>query len=122
MLFSGSLDLFSNAFFRTVSSVNGNLVGNDLFCSELIKWVFSEKGVLRFRNITHHKSDGSPPDVILHEKARPDLPQSLYPDPEITRNSLGYIFVKTLCSFTILLVLLANLFFLLFPNSLPHKR
>ena len=34
--------------------------------------------------------DGSPPDVILHEKERPDLPQSLYPDPEITRNSLVY--------------------------------
>ena len=34
--------------------------------------------------------DGSPPDVILHERERPDLPQSLYPDPEITRNSLVY--------------------------------
>ena len=38
----------------------------------------------------HHKSDGAPPDVILHEKERPDLPLSLYPDPEITRNSLVY--------------------------------
>ena len=34
--------------------------------------------------------DGTPPDVILHEKERPDLPTSLYPDPEITRNSLVY--------------------------------
>lgn len=28
--------------------------------------------------------------MILHEKERPDLPQTLYPDPEITRNSLVY--------------------------------
>ena len=34
--------------------------------------------------------DGGAPELILHEKERPDLPQSLYPDPEITRNSLVY--------------------------------
>lgn len=46
--------------------------------------------MLRFRDITHNKLDGTPPDVILHEKERPDLPTTLYPDPEITRNSLVY--------------------------------
>jgi oligosaccharyltransferase complex subunit beta len=46
--------------------------------------------VLRYRDIQHSKSDGLPPDVILHEKTRPDLPQSLYPDPEIARNALVY--------------------------------
>lgn len=111
---SGSLDLFSNSFFRA-KQANGEFVGNELFCAELSKWAFGEAGVLRFRDILHHKVmrhtahcppipplvlhiccfpvlqlDGSPPDVILHEKERPDLPQSLYPDPEITRNSLVY--------------------------------
>jgi oligosaccharyltransferase complex subunit beta len=82
---SGSLDMFSNAFFRA-----DTVGGNQLFCSELSKWTFGETGVLRFRDITHMRSDGVPPDVILHEKVRPDLPQSLYPDPELTRNSLVY--------------------------------
>lgn len=82
VLVSGSLDLFSNVAFQTG--------GNSLFCEEAAKWALGERGVLRFRDITHHKIDGSPPDVILHEKERPDLPLSLYPDPEITRNSLVY--------------------------------
>jgi oligosaccharyltransferase complex subunit beta len=81
---SGSLELFSNNFFGC------DAVGNRQFAQELSKWVFRESGVLRFRDITHHKTDGTPPDVILHEKERPDLPVTLYPDPEITRNSLVY--------------------------------
>jgi oligosaccharyltransferase complex subunit beta len=83
---SGSVDMFSNAFFFQTDVSTGNKV----FCTELSKWVFAETGVLRFRDIVHHKVDGTPPDVILHEKERPDLPISLYPDPEITRNSLVY--------------------------------
>jgi len=84
ILVSGSLDFFSNSFFELKN------YGNEVFCDEISKWVFGESGVLRYRDITHHKSDGTPPDVILHEKERPDLPISLYPDPEITRNSLVY--------------------------------
>lgn len=86
---TGSVDMFSNAFYRT-KQASGSLVGNEDFCSELSKWAFGESGVLRFRDINHSKWDGSPPDVILHEKKRPDLPTTLYPDPEITRNSLVY--------------------------------
>lgn len=83
--FAGSLDMFSNA----VYAAEGN--ANDVFGKDLAAWTFGQAGVLRFRDVTHHKSDGSPPDVILHEKERPnDLPSSLYPDPEITRNSLVY--------------------------------
>ena len=89
MAFSGSTSLFSNSFFRA-KLASGEMTANEVFCQELSKWVFGHSGVLRFRDITHHKIDGTPPDVILHEKERPDLPQSLYPDPEITRNSLVY--------------------------------
>ena len=90
ILVSGSLDLFSNDFFRARDSRTGEMVGNEAFCSELSKWVFAERGVLRFSDIRHHTAEGSPPDIILHEKDRPDLPHTLYPDPELTRNSLVY--------------------------------
>lgn len=84
--FAGSINLFSNEYFRSASSN-----GNEQFCDDLASWTFGQMGVLRFRDVTHHMSDGTPPDVILHEKHRPnDLPTSLYPDPEITRNSLVY--------------------------------
>ena len=89
IVISGSLDMFSNAYFRTQLS-SAAAAGNQQFCSALSKWALGEQGVLRYRDITHHRSDGVPPDVILHEKERPDLPLSLYPDPEITRNSLVY--------------------------------
>ena len=83
--FAGSLDMFSNAAYAD----EGN--ANEVFGRDLTAWTFGQAGVLRFRDVVHHKSDGSPPDVILHEKERPnDLPSSLYPDPEITRNSLVY--------------------------------
>lgn len=86
---SGSVDMFTNSFFA--AKVDGGAqVGNALFCAELSKWSFGEAGVLRFRDIEHSKVDGTPPDVILHEKKRPDLPATLYPDPELTRNSLVY--------------------------------
>lgn len=83
LLFSGSLDMFSNEFFKPG-------YGNEAFCTAVSDWTFAKSGILRFRDITHHKSDGTPPDVILHEKERPDQSVTLYPDPEITRNSLVY--------------------------------
>lgn len=86
---AGSLDMFSNAYFRATDG-SGAVVGNEQFCRELSKWALAETGVLRFRDITHHRTDGVPPDVILHEKERPDLPVTMYPDPELTRNSLVY--------------------------------
>lgn len=86
---SGSLDLFTNAYYRAVDA-NGQQVGNEAFCRELSKWALAETAVLRFRDITHHRTDGVPPDVILHEKERPDLPVTMFPDPELTRNSLVY--------------------------------
>lgn len=84
VVISGSLALFSNVYFSQTGFENKK------FAEEVSKWVFRESGVLRFRDIIHHKKDGTPPDVILHEKERPDLPVTLYPDPEITRNSLVY--------------------------------
>ena len=72
--FAGSLDMFSNAAYAAEGTAN------EVFGKDLAAWTFCQAGVLRFRDVTHHKSDGTPPDVILHEKERPnDLPSSLYP-------------------------------------------
>jgi oligosaccharyltransferase complex subunit beta len=83
VLVSGSLDLFSNAFF-------GAGLGNEAYCADVAAWTFGDRGVLRFKDIKHSQADGTPPDVILHEKERPDIPVSMFPDPELTRNSLIY--------------------------------
>eukprot|EP00735_Rhodelphis_limneticus_P003024 TRINITY_DN1419_c0_g1::TRINITY_DN1419_c0_g1_i1::g.27119::m.27119 TRINITY_DN1419_c0_g1::TRINITY_DN1419_c0_g1_i1::g.27119 ORF type:complete len:448 (+),score=71.06,sp/O54734/OST48_MOUSE/42.92/1e-121,DDOST_48kD/PF03345.9/4.7e-121 TRINITY_DN1419_c0_g1_i1:33-1346(+) len=44
---SGSLDVFSNRFFDLAGSGNADLA------RELTRWVFGERGVLRFTNATH---------------------------------------------------------------------
>jgi oligosaccharyltransferase complex subunit beta len=90
ILISGSIDMFSNMFFRKKQTSSNSYVGNELFCEELSKWAFGESGILRFRDIVHHKSDGNSRDSLLYEKEKSDLPKTLYPDPELNRNSLVY--------------------------------
>eukprot|EP00640_Fibrocapsa_japonica_P001078 CAMPEP_0113934304 /NCGR_PEP_ID=MMETSP1339-20121228/1637_1 /TAXON_ID=94617 /ORGANISM="Fibrocapsa japonica" /LENGTH=433 /DNA_ID=CAMNT_0000936047 /DNA_START=226 /DNA_END=1527 /DNA_ORIENTATION=+ /assembly_acc=CAM_ASM_000762 len=87
--FAGSLHMFSNKYFLS-KLPSGEAAGNRVFCTELSKWAFSERGVLRASGITHHREDGTDPELLLKPKERPDLPISLYPDPEITRESLVY--------------------------------
>lgn len=59
IVITGSIDMFSNKFFRTklsqASSSESPYVGNELFCGSISKWVFGEVGVLRFRDIVHNK-------------------------------------------------------------------
>ncbi|KAF9612420.1 hypothetical protein IFM89_039453 [Coptis chinensis] len=71
ILISGSLDLFSNRFFRWGVQKAGSLEkdswkilvsdyrhaksGNEQFVTELSKWVFHEKGHLKAVNVRHHK-------------------------------------------------------------------
>lgn len=94
-IIAGSMHMCSNAAMNVkvtsprVSTAHGS-TGNRRFCEEISKWAMAEKAVLRYSDVTHMKSDGTAPDVMLHEKDRPDQPVSLYPDPEITRNSLVY--------------------------------
>ena len=78
--FSGSLSLFADEFAEA----------NAAFCDEASKWALGEKGVIRAVNVTHMRSDGRAPELLLKAKEKPDLPRSLFPDPEITRNSLVY--------------------------------
>jgi Oligosaccharyltransferase 48 kDa subunit beta len=58
LLVTGSLDMFSNSFYRAKVSGDSSpdqIAGNEVFCGELSKWVFGDSGVLRFRDIVHHK-------------------------------------------------------------------
>ncbi len=82
MAFAGSMDMFSDAFF----AING--ASNAKLCVGLSKWVFAEIGVLRSSGVVHVHTDGSPADVLLHQKEREDLPVSLFPEPEMAKNSM----------------------------------
>jgi oligosaccharyltransferase complex subunit beta len=59
VVFSGSLDLFSNDLFQ--AKVSGGSVksatksGNSEFAKSLSMWAFHERGVLRARDLQHHK-------------------------------------------------------------------
>jgi len=60
VLFSGSLDFFSDHFFQSsVQNVHGSQKfeksGNEALSKALTQWVFKETGVLRAGNVTHHK-------------------------------------------------------------------
>ncbi|KAJ8431585.1 hypothetical protein Cgig2_025627 [Carnegiea gigantea] len=60
VMISGSLDMFSNRFFRSGvhkvgPSVKHEKSGNEHFVTELSKWIFHERGHLKAVNIRHHK-------------------------------------------------------------------
>ncbi|GFU77772.1 dolichyl-diphosphooligosaccharide--protein glycosyltransferase 48 kDa subunit [Trichonephila clavipes] len=64
VVFSGSLDFFSDHFFQSsVQKVHGgkkhDKSGNEALSKALTQWVFKETGVLRAGNITHHKKGES---------------------------------------------------------------
>ncbi|CAO3645821.1 unnamed protein product [Cunninghamella echinulata] len=63
--FSGSLALFSDALWEDTNSKkkenndSGHSVnGNEAFVTELTKWTFQEKSVLKIMDHRHHKEDG----------------------------------------------------------------
>eukprot|EP01110_Echinostelium_bisporum_P011911 TRINITY_DN6025_c0_g1_i1.p1 TRINITY_DN6025_c0_g1~~TRINITY_DN6025_c0_g1_i1.p1 ORF type:complete len:427 (-),score=152.90 TRINITY_DN6025_c0_g1_i1:14-1294(-) len=60
---SGSLALFSDAFFNAQVKQDGKSVksGNELFSREVSEWVFGERAILRFRDIQHSREAGDTP-------------------------------------------------------------
>jgi hypothetical protein len=44
----------------------------------------------RPQNVRHSRADGSAPGTMLHNKEKPNLPVSMYPDPEVAPNALVY--------------------------------
>jgi len=63
IVFAGSMDLFSDKFFRSPVqkfSADGSAKsypksGNEQFCKQLAQWTFQERGILRAVNVTHHR-------------------------------------------------------------------
>ncbi|CAH1421633.1 unnamed protein product [Lactuca virosa] len=61
IVFSGSLDLFSNKFFKSPVQKSGSSnkyakSGNQQFATEISKWVFHERGHLKAVNVRHHRA------------------------------------------------------------------
>ncbi|VDD81948.1 unnamed protein product [Mesocestoides corti] len=66
VVFAGSLDMFSDAFFNSpvmnkVTGLRFEHSGNAEFVEHLWRWTFKESGVLRVRNTSHHKIGESSP-------------------------------------------------------------
>ena len=110
--FVGSAWMLSNAAFE--ATVNGGATSNNAvrlfvfscvvvwrltcvfvllrqyFAEQIVSWTFQEQGVIRATAIRHSRVDGSAPEKILNAKVRPNLPPSIYPDPEIAPESDVY--------------------------------
>jgi len=64
LVFSGSLDLFSDKFFSLPVKVHSSgssysKSGNEAFCKELSKWVFGERGIIRAHSLSHKHQDNN---------------------------------------------------------------
>jgi oligosaccharyltransferase complex subunit beta len=64
VIFSGSLDLFSDSLFKSAVQRKGTdkkspVSGNRDFATALSKWVFKEEGVLRYSEVNHRHSHSS---------------------------------------------------------------
>jgi len=76
IVFSGSLDFFSDAFFKSgvqrsgVGATQYDVSGNEVLSDALSKWVFQENGVLRTGKVSHNivgESDSPAAYTILDE-------------------------------------------------------
>jgi len=65
VIFSGSLELFSDKFFNSAvqKSADGNKQhsGNQEFAKQITQWALQEKGVIRAKNPVHHRVGESEP-------------------------------------------------------------
>jgi len=62
LVFSGSLDLFSNMYLISPVEVGGkkyNQTSNEEFANGITSWCFGGRGLLRAQNLHHQLSDGS---------------------------------------------------------------
>ena len=90
----GSTQFFSDEAFAARAadaSQSGDVAsGNRALAAAMTRWAFQETGVLRVVSVSHSKADGSSPETQLAHETRKDLPKTLYPDPEIARDTLVY--------------------------------
>jgi len=63
VVFTGSIDMFSDEFFGKEAQVCGTnqarQAGNEEFAEELTEWLFHERGILRYRDVSFNKAGES---------------------------------------------------------------
>jgi oligosaccharyltransferase complex subunit beta len=73
VVFSGSLEFFSDEFFTASVETKGKKVasGNAALAKALSDWCFQEAGVLKVESISHHKEGekGTPPHYTIKDQA-----------------------------------------------------
>lgn len=78
-------------FISSIEMLLNRYTENNLnFLLDISLWGFKQCGILRARDIIHHKADGSQAEIQLKIPEQPDLPETMYPAPEIAPNSLFY--------------------------------
>lgn len=87
--------LSDEAFTATVQSASapdaaGQPSDNRALARALSRWCFQRAGVLRASGVRHTRADGTSPELLVSNKARPDLPDSMFPEPEIGRETRAY--------------------------------
>lgn len=96
VVLAGSALVFSDeamaASVRPASSPEsaGSPSDNRAFTAGLSRWCFQRAGVLRASRVRHSRADGTSPELLVSNKARPDLPDSMFPEPEIGRETRAY--------------------------------
>ncbi|KAJ6420016.1 hypothetical protein OIU84_030023 [Salix udensis] len=83
IMITGSLDLFSNRFFRSSVQKAGSpkkydKSGNEQFVAELSKWVFHERGHLKAVNLRHNKAGETDEPAMYRIKDDLDFSVEIY--------------------------------------------
>ncbi|XP_011025713.1 PREDICTED: dolichyl-diphosphooligosaccharide--protein glycosyltransferase 48 kDa subunit-like [Populus euphratica] len=83
IMITGSLDMFSNRFFRSSVQKAGSpkkydKSGNEQFVTELSKWVFHERGHLKAVNLRHNKAGETDEPAMYRIKDDVDFSVEIY--------------------------------------------
>ncbi|KAJ6990069.1 dolichyl-diphosphooligosaccharide--protein glycosyltransferase 48 kDa subunit-like [Populus alba x Populus x berolinensis] len=83
IMITGSLDMFSNRFFRSSVQKAGSpkkydKSGNEQFVTELSKWVFHERGHLKAVNLRHNKAGETDEPAMYRIKDDLDFSVEIY--------------------------------------------
>lgn len=91
-LFALSDIAFSAAARGSACPANDNCgeTSNEAFAASVSQWAFQERGVLRLRDATHTRGDGSPPERLARSKGTSTSVHADIDAPEIAPNSLYY--------------------------------
>ncbi|EEF37224.1 dolichyl-diphosphooligosaccharide--protein glycosyltransferase, putative [Ricinus communis] len=83
IMITGSLDMFSNRFFKSgvqsaESAIKYKKSGNEQFVTELSKWIFHERGHLKAVNLRHNKVGETDEPAIYRIKDELDFYVEIY--------------------------------------------